>query len=305
MAQPSSLQDFMEGVARRQKIEPPEGYGYKADVDLGVGFFLEARTGVKVLEKPLIVPSGHPHYQGYMIFFAYSSKEGIESIVAHGNTPPKLPATTKEPREFESLASIADNFGAKDTAKAKSEYCLALRVPSELAAKVDVPDRDIWIISFDQDRVVPFLTAAREGDAAKVKKILAEGVSGQTVDEDHISALMMAATVGSVETCAVLIEAGAEVDFTEPRSSRTALMFAAQGGHTDVVDLLIKHSADITKVDSDGTTALMWAAAAGQAGAARALANHGGRDAKNNQGQTALEIAQTMKHEAVIAVLQA
>mmetsp|Transcript_149009 Transcript_149009/g.415231 ORF Transcript_149009/g.415231 Transcript_149009/m.415231 type:complete len:309 (-) Transcript_149009:319-1245(-) len=302
------LADYMEAIARRQKAEPPTGYGYKADVAMGVGFFREEKTGCNVLEKPVVIPSGKPEYQGYVIVFAYSSEEGVKSLL-EGQLPPMLPATKKEPKEFATKAAIADNFGNKDAEasvkKGTSDFCVALRVPSELASKVDTPGRDLWIVRFDQDVISPFLQAAKECDLPMVTKGLESGISGGTVDEDGVSALMMAATKGSLEACQVLIAHSADVNGAEPINCRTPLMFAAQGGFTDVVELLIGKKADPSKVDSEGATALMWAATANRAPTAKVLASFGFTDMTNQEGQTALAIAEKMNHASTIAVLKA
>mmetsp|Transcript_68724 Transcript_68724/g.201200 ORF Transcript_68724/g.201200 Transcript_68724/m.201200 type:complete len:309 (+) Transcript_68724:84-1010(+) len=308
MAACECMADYMEVVSRKQRGEPPAGYGYKADVAMGVGFFREENNGVKVLEKPVVIPSGKSEVQGYVIVFAYSSEEGIKSLLS-GGLPPMLPATKKEPKEFPSKAAIADNFGNKDAEaavkKGTSDFCVAMRVPAELATKVDAPGRDLWIVRFDQDVISPFLQAAKDGDVAMVKKGVESGIKGHTVDEEGVSALMMAAFKGSLETCQVLLEHGADASAAEPASSRTPLMFAAQGGATDVAELLLGKKADPSKADAEGATALMWAAVANKADTAKVLAGFGSTDMKNAKGQTALAIAEAMGHAATVAVLKA
>ncbi|CAE8725732.1 unnamed protein product, partial [Polarella glacialis] len=297
-------------VARKTKLDIPARYGYKADLPLGVGFLVEERTTVKVLEKAIAIPSGQSNSQGYMILYAYCQKAGVESIL-QGQLPPMMPATKKEPAEFADLAAIADNFGisvATKAAASNSEYCVALRVPAELATQAETPGRDLWIVRFDQDKVSPLLQAAKEGDAAKVRKGLGDGASGDVVDEEGISALMMAAMAGSADSCQALLENStnrtASVNYAEPMSSRTALMFAAQGGHAEAVKVLAAASADVSKVDKEGTTALMWAAVAGKAETAKLLAAQGHKDLKNAQGLTALQIAEKMNHADTVAVLR-
>uniref|UniRef100_A0A7S2I700 Uncharacterized protein n=1 Tax=Alexandrium andersonii TaxID=327968 RepID=A0A7S2I700_9DINO len=308
MTTSESMTDYMEVLARKQKGEPPAGYGYKADVAMGVGFWKDESSGVNILEKPTIIPSGKAEHQGYVILFAYSSEEGIKSLL-EGGLPPMLPCTTKEPKSFGSKAAIADNFGNKDpqaaVKKGTSDYCVAFRVPAELATQVDTPGRDLWIVRFDQDLISPFLQVVKEGDMAKVRMALDSGISGQTVDEDGVSALMMAAMNGNLEMCQALLDKGATVNTPEPHSSRTPLMFAAQGGSTAVVELLLGKKADPAKADSEGGTALMWAAVANKSDTAKLLAGFGSTDAKNGKGQTALQVAEAMGHAATVAVLKA
>lgn len=307
MAPAPCLADFMEAVARKQKGEPPMRYGYKLEVDLGVGFLREEQTGCLVVEKPVVIPSGRKEFQGNMVFFAYCGKEGMMQLL-QGACPPVLPASKKEPADFASLEAIADNFGAKDAkaASANAAYCVPFRVPVEIANQAEVPGRDIWMVQFNQDKITPFLQAAKDGDAAKVKSIIAdpEGVRGPIVDEDGISALMMAAFAGSADTCQALLSGGAEVNYAEPNQNRTALMFAAQGGYSPVVQVLLNSKADASKADSEGQTALHWSAVANKAETAKLLSVHCAREAKNREGFTALEVAQKMKHDATVAALK-
>eukprot|EP00421_Protoceratium_reticulatum_P012975 CAMPEP_0168392250 /NCGR_PEP_ID=MMETSP0228-20121227/18402_1 /TAXON_ID=133427 /ORGANISM="Protoceratium reticulatum, Strain CCCM 535 (=CCMP 1889)" /LENGTH=302 /DNA_ID=CAMNT_0008405587 /DNA_START=97 /DNA_END=1005 /DNA_ORIENTATION=+ len=302
------MADYMEAAARKQKAEPPESYGYSADIAMGVGFFKEVKTGCKVLEKPVVIPSGTPEYQGYVVVFAYSSEEGVKALLS-GQMPPMLPGTKKEPQEFESKAQIADNFGQKDAdaavKKGTSDFCVAFRVPAELATQVDTPGRDLWLVRFDQDVISPFLQAAKEGDVAMVSKGLEHGISGGTVDEDGVSVLMMAAMKGSLETCQVLLERGADPSSAEPHGGKTPLMFAAQGGFTPVVELLLGKKADPSKADAEGATALMWAAGAGKAETAKLLAGFGSTEMTNQQGLTALAIAEKIGHVETVAALKA
>lgn len=302
----TSLATFMEAVARKQKADPPPRYGYQVDVEMGIGWYREEQTGCHVLEKPVVIPSGVPHYQGYKIFFAYCQKAGVRDVL-EGHTPPVLPATEKEPTEFKSLEHISDNFGAKDpkAAAENSKYCVAFLVPGELATQAEVPGRNIWMVDLSKDKVSPFLQAAKAGDASKAKQRLAGGVSGDAVDEDGVSALMMAAFANSAETCQAILGSGASVDYAEPNQGRTALMFAAQGGHAEAASALLSAKAETSKVDSEGQTALHWAALAGKTEMAKSLLASGcPKDAKNKEGLTALQVAEKLGHTSTVAALK-
>ncbi|CAE7424411.1 ANK1 [Symbiodinium pilosum] len=298
------LADYMQAVMRRTKLRPPLTYGYKGDPDLGVGFWMHDTNKCKVLEKPIVIPSGLDHYQGYSVFFAYCGEEGVKHML-EGACPPILPATEKEPADFASLADIANNFGAKDpeAAKGNSEFCVAICVPQELATKADVPGRDIWMIQFEQDRVSAFLQAAKEGNVEKLEAAMKDGIKGNLVDEHGVSALMMAAFMGSNKACEALLQGGAEVNHAERLNKRTALMMAAQGGHEEVVKSLLAAKADTKEVDSEMQTALHWAAVAGKTAVARLLASIGQKDAKNEQGETPAQVAEKMGHTETAAAL--
>jgi len=303
MAQQFGLSEFFESKARGNKTHVSEGYGYEADVGLGVGFYVECRNMVKVLEDPVNVPNGTALVQGYVVVYAYCTKDGIISML-NGQMPPTLPCTKKEPAEFGSLAAIADNFGSKNTS-AKMDHCVAFRMPAHLATQVEgagVGNRDIWIARFDQDVVSPLLEAAKMGDATKVTKMLDSGlVDANAMDEQQVSALMMAAVGGHTDVCKVLLSKGAKANHAEAMTNKTALMFAAQGGHTSTVEVLLAAKADASLADSEGSTPLMWAAVANKPDVAALL--RGSRDVKNVQGQTAFALAEKLGHKDAIAVL--
>eukprot|EP00439_Symbiodinium_sp_Y106_P025899 s1944_g3.t1 len=111
-----------------------------------------------------------------------------------------------------------------------------------------------------KDLISPFLQAAKEGNVKKLEAGLDAGVPGNVVDEHGVSALMMAAFMGSTPACEVLLKKGAEVNHQERHGKRSALMFASQGGHLDVVKTLLTNKADTSLTDSEMQTALHWAA---------------------------------------------
>ena len=86
-------------------------------------------------------------------------------------------------------------------------------------------------------------------------------------------------------------ETGMEPDAAD-ESGITALMRAAAGGQAEVVDILLKHGANPKAVNGAGRTPLMFAAEGGQEKVLRALLT-GGADHKavDGEGWTALKLA--------------
>lgn len=95
------------------------------------------------------------------------------------------------------------------------------------------------------------------------------------------------------------LESGTPVDCTSYSSGRTALHFAAEGGHVDVVRLLIERGANVEAKDAADETPLHVAVAKGQAKCVAELLRSGA-DAwahKNSQGKSAYAQAQEMAKE--------
>ena len=64
--------------------------------------------------------------------------------------------------------------------------------------------------------------------------------------------LHFAADRGNVEVVLALLEAGAEVDATEPEAEQTPLTYACAGNHLDVAEALVRAGADLHHKDADG-----------------------------------------------------
>ncbi len=93
------------------------------------------------------------------------------------------------------------------------------------------------------------LSAAREGDLESVRIALAAGAQVDAETKDGASALFYAAQYGHPEVVKFLAEQGADVDIAaniliaNRAHSVTALAAAALGGYADVVRALLKHGA--------------------------------------------------------------
>ena len=106
------------------------------------------------------------------------------------------------------------------------------------------------------------------------------------------SALRDAATRGDVDTLRALLDA--ECDTTEIDSldwvGKAPLMYAAQGGHTECVRLLLEHGADVNKPSASRSTAAHYAAERGHKETLLALLDDVGCDvdARGSWGMTPL-----------------
>ena len=98
-----------------------------------------------------------------------------------------------------------------------------------------------------------------------------------------------------------MIKHGAKVDH-KASNGFTALILAAQNGHTPVIEILLENGAKIDLQNDDGITPLMWAALHDHTDAVKLLLAKGANPKiKSKTEKTALEIA---KDPAIIELLQ-
>jgi ankyrin repeat protein len=105
----------------------------------------------------------------------------------------------------------------------------------------------------------PFMFAAFNGHAAVAEYLLDAGAEIDTKDSSGRTALMYASSGPFVETVGLLLERGAEVNVQGTLEGFTPLMTAAAEGLADVVRLLLGAGADRDIKDVDGDTALSFA----------------------------------------------
>jgi ankyrin repeat protein len=157
-----------------------------------------------------------------------------------------------------------------------------------------------------QSRHAPLLaTAAQEGDARHVQRLLDRAADVNAAHGDGMTALHWAVYNGDVAMARTLLKAGASVDSRTRLESLTPLHLACRSGNADLAQLLLEAGADANAIDGLGATPLMQAAAAGSDGAVRLLLD---RKANPNavepvRGQTALMFAAAFNRESVIRLL--
>ena len=149
----------------------------------------------------------------------------------------------------------------------------------------------------NSDGVTALMIAAKNGHTQTVAELLNQGANVDTVTsfDDDMSALTIAA-----------LRHGLEVDGLKSNGGGTALMLAAQNGHTEIVlDLLSRGGINVNAAKNDGTTALMLAAQNGHAQIVAELLDRGGADvnAVTSDGFTALMIAAQRGHTETVAEL--
>lgn len=90
----------------------------------------------------------------------------------------------------------------------------------------------------------PILNAAKRGELAEVKSLLARGADINARTGYNQTPLMLAAGKGHLDVVRLLIDSGADLNIVDTfYKSFTALIAAANGGHTEIVKLLLDKGA--------------------------------------------------------------
>lgn len=116
-----------------------------------------------------------------------------------------------------------------------------------------------WLL---EEGATPFLRAAQSGDLELMKLLLKHGADPEIPTDHMVTPLMVASGIGwvegvtyewspqqTLETVKFLLELGAKVNAQETMDGRSALMGAAHKGRNDVIELLVKHGADLALRD--------------------------------------------------------
>lgn len=125
------------------------------------------------------------------------------------------------------------------------------------------------------------------------------------LDIDGESALAVAAKRGYEGLARIVISKGANVNFQNKGSLRTALHYAAEAGNATMAKLLLDNGADISMRCCEMTTALHWAAFTKDSETTLKILLEGGADptAQDRWGRTPLRWAIDDSSEAVIRLL--
>lgn len=149
-----------------------------------------------------------------------------------------------------------------------------------------------------------FQNAIKEGDAALVKKMLADGYDVETRFEG-VTALTMAADRGKADCLAMLIAAGANLNASDPYG-QTGVMGAAFNGHVECLSMLITAGCDINAKSEDGLTAAMGAVLNGQADCLSILINAGADlESRNENGLSASDLARSERKWQCAGMIEA
>lgn len=117
----------------------------------------------------------------------------------------------------------------------------------------------------DPDHRTPMMFAAFNGHTVVVGFLVEKGAEVDNMDINGRTALMYASSGPFEETVKLLLAKGAEVNVQGTLEGFTALMTAAAEGQIEIVRRLLDHGADRSLEDKDGDTALSFARQQGHA----------------------------------------
>ena len=155
-------------------------------------------------------------------------------------------------------------------------------------------DRGVDINRRDGIGNTPLHRAAANGHVHAIRYLLEKGASLELAESSEKTLLMVAARDGQLKVVKMLLKLETEgIDGIQKdkvnRNDYTALHYAAEAGHADVVDVLVTNGFDMEKVQGAGETPLMQAAWKGHTGVVAMLLGHGANvDFKHKHDGTAL-----------------
>jgi ankyrin repeat protein len=174
---------------------------------------------------------------------------------------------------------------------------LALARPHTGSAEIDVN-----IVS-----QVPLTIAAAKGDVKKVHDLIISGTPANLTDQSGTvrPAIGWAALEGHTDVVLELLKAPRIQPNYKDKDGNTALILAAQRGHSDTVDALIQAKVNLNLDNKDGMTAMIIAAQNGFARCVALLVKAGADTTiQDRTGRTALDWAQDNNRQDVISVLR-
>ena len=153
-----------------------------------------------------------------------------------------------------------------------------------------------------QEQDMQLMQAARRGDTAGIKALLAGGAQVNATDDWGNSPLLYAAREGEVESARMLLKAGAYVDGRG--GTMPPLAAAALRGHTILVRLLIRNKADVNAVGENNLSALMNAVKLNHLGVAKVLLEAGANTrVLDRAGDNLLAVAVNKNYPDMLALL--
>lgn len=225
-------------------------------------------------------------------------------------------------KKFKQALMLGDAF-------TESELDGLIKAGANINMPMDIPGKGA------NQYLVPLVVAAQSGKVDLVKLLLKKGVDIAVKDERGHTAFDVAANEGirqilqkqaqekfsekiveqlkktrvtepEKQQLSAYISVGADVNqYTgDGTTYKKTLIEAAKFGNRELVEYLLQNNANVNVKDSDGSTALFWAAVRGDQDLVKLLIDKGADvNEKDNQGSTALHVAAQHEHSGVVVFL--
>src|SRR5580765_5042683 len=163
-----------------------------------------------------------------------------------------------------SMMLAADSSTTLLDAAESGDHAAAMRLAGSKGANVNATAAD---------GTTAVMYAAANDDLELVRALIKSGANVKLKNQFGTSALTEAAIIGSAPIIDALLKAGADPNFKTP-NGETPLMAAARSGKVDAAKALLAAGAEINAKETwGGQSAIMWAAAQGQADMVKFLAS--------------------------------
>jgi len=160
-------------------------------------------------------------------------------------------------------------------------------------------------LDYKQRLKADLMKAAQSGNVDGARKALHQGVDVNTRDKHDRTALMHAADYGHTEVVSELLRSGANPRLKEKYFGRTALMFAMRGGDLKMAKELLDSGAEVNATDNGFETALMIAVYHNRDDLAPLLLSEGADAAlRDENNRTAMDMAKYYKYDKLVGILQ-
>ena len=136
------------------------------------------------------------------------------------------------------------------------------------------------------------MSACTDGEGDTVTRLLQEGVSVLSMNEDGDTGLHLCCEKGHEEVAKIFLDHDCDIN-CRGYNQETPLMSSSFSGHLTITKLLLEHGAKVDLQDADGDTALIKAARGGHSEVANVLKLNGADEKiQNNAGESAHKLPQ-------------
>ena len=199
---------------------------------------------------------------------------------------PSLIAQAQEKTEFMQLVGVLRvSVAGSDILEQEEEedtFISSALVCATSADCVDAVDMLLYLgadpNTSTESGFTPLMVACMRAGNIEIAKLLLQARANiNQQSNDGWTALILACNseTPNNDLVRLLIQSGADISIKESKLHRTALMDAAQRGHTSIVQYLLDEGAPVNTQDVDGVTSLMLASNFGHSETVRVLLNYG------------------------------